>query len=50
MVCISFIDVQLVSNRVARSALPDAPVIEDEPGRRVRSGRKRRAALGSRQG
>jgi len=50
MLGIPFIDVQLASHRIARSALPHAPVIEDERGRRVRSGLKRRPALGSRQG
>jgi hypothetical protein len=47
---IPFIDVPRACRRTARSALPDAPVIEDERNRRVRSGRKRRAAIGSRHG
>jgi len=47
---IPIIDVPLVCTRRSRSALPDAPVIEDERKRLVRSGRRRRAALGSRHG
>jgi hypothetical protein len=50
MLGIPFIDVPLASIRVARSALPHAPVIEDERGRRFRGGRRRRTAIGSRQG
>jgi len=44
---IPFIDVPLVSIRIARSALPHAPVIEDETRRLVRGGRRRRTAVGS---
>jgi hypothetical protein len=44
---IPLIDVPLASRRRSRSALPDAPVIEDEKERLVRSGRRRRAAVGS---
>jgi hypothetical protein len=48
MLGIPLIDVRLLSR--ARSALPHAPVIEDERARRARSGRSRRTALGSRHG
>jgi hypothetical protein len=47
---IPIIDVPLVCTRLARSALPDAPVMDDEKKRLVRSGRRRRAAVGSRYG
>ncbi len=47
---IPLIDVRRASMRAARSALPDAPVIEDERKRTGRSGRTRRAAIGSRHG
>jgi hypothetical protein len=47
---IPLIDVPSASTRLARSALPHAPVIEDEKKRRVRSGRIRRTAVGSRHG
>jgi hypothetical protein len=40
---IPLIDVSRVCRRTARSALPDAPVIEDERKRTARSGRKRLA-------
>ena len=46
----AFIDVPSICTRFARSALPHAPVIEDERQRRTRSGRARRTALGSRHG
>jgi hypothetical protein len=45
---IPLIDIRLMG--LARSALPHAPVIEDETQRRSRSGRLRRSALGSRHG
>jgi hypothetical protein len=44
---IPLIDVRRACTRTARSALPDAPVIEDDTKRTVRSGRKRRTAIGS---
>ena len=47
---IPFIDVPRVCTRIARSALPHAPVIEDERRRLVRGGRRRRTAIGSRHG
>jgi hypothetical protein len=50
MLGIPFIDVPLVSTRFVRSALPHAPVVEAERRRRLRTGLKRRTALGSRQG
>jgi hypothetical protein len=45
---IPLIDIRLMSH--ARSALPEAPVIEDEERRRVRGSRWRQTALGSRNG
>lgn len=47
---IPFIDVPRVCTRITRSALPHAPVIEDERRRLVRGGRRRRTAIGSRHG
>lgn len=47
---IPLVDVPSLSARFARSALPAAPVIEAEQGRRVRSGRAARRTLGSRHG
>jgi hypothetical protein len=47
---IPLIDVPFINTRYARSALPNAPVLEDEKKRRVRSGRARRTAVGSRHG
>ena len=47
---IPLVDVPLLSARVARSALPDAPVIEDERRRLVRGGRTRRTDVGSSHG
>ena len=47
---IPIIDIPLVCTRLSRSARPDAPVVEDEPRRLVRSGRTARAAVGSRHG
>ncbi len=47
---IPLIDVPVVNARFARSALPHAPVLEDERKRRIRGGRSRRTALGSRHG
>ena len=47
---IPFIDVPPVCTRVARSALPHAPVIEGERRRFVRGGRRRRTVVGSRYG
>ena len=44
------IDIPAISARYVRSALPDAPVIEDAEWRRIRSGRARQRALGSRHG
>ncbi len=45
---IPLIDVRLMS--LARSALPDAPVIEDEQRRRFRGGRRLQTWVGSRHG
>ena len=45
---IPLVDVRLMS--LARSALPHAPVIEDERRRRARGGRRRQTAVGSRYG
>jgi len=50
MLAIPLIDVPAINARFARSALPNAPVLEDEKRRRVRGGRARRTALGSRHG
>ena len=50
MLGIPLIDVPPLCTRLARSALPHAPVIEDEQYRRVRAGRIRRTAVGSRYG
>ena len=47
---IPLIDVPLVCTRLARSALPHAPVIEDDRRRFVRGGRSRRTVVGSRHG
>jgi hypothetical protein len=47
---IPLIDVPVINARFARSALPSAPVMEGEKKRRVRGGRTRRSALGSRHG
>jgi hypothetical protein len=47
---IAVIDVPTVNARYARSALPEAPVLPVERKRRVRGGRTRRSALGSRYG
>jgi hypothetical protein len=47
---IAVIDVPPACIRLARSALPCAPVIEDETVRRTRSGRQARPTLGSRNG
>jgi hypothetical protein len=47
---IPLIDVPFINARFARSALPHAPVLEYETKRRVRGGRLRRTALGSRHG
>jgi hypothetical protein len=44
------VDIPAVTKRYARSALPDAPVIELEGRRRIRTRRARRRALGSRYG
>ena len=44
---IPFIDVRLVCTRIAHSALPHAPVIEDEKRRYVRGGRRRKTDVGS---
>ena len=47
---ITLVDVHRLSTRYARSALPAAPVMEDEKRRRARGGQARRLALGSRSG
>jgi hypothetical protein len=44
------VDIPAITARYVRSALPDAPVIEDPEWRRTRSGRARWRALGSRHG
>jgi hypothetical protein len=44
------VDVPAMSVRYVRSALPDAPVIEIEDRRRIRTRRARRRAVGSRHG
>ena len=49
MLTIPLIDVPSINARFARSALPHAPVLDDRK-RRVRGGRSRRPALGSRYG
>jgi hypothetical protein len=49
MIGIAFIDGPALTSRIARSALPHAPVIEDEARRRLRT-RRGRLALGSRNG
>jgi hypothetical protein len=50
MIGIAFIDAPALTSSIARSALPHAPVIEDEARRRLRTRRSRRLALGSRHG
>jgi hypothetical protein len=47
---IALVDVHALTTRYARSALPAAPVIEDELRRRLRRSQARRSALGSRSG
>jgi hypothetical protein len=47
---IPLVDVRVASARYARSALPEAPMIEDEQRRRSRAWRGRKLALGSRSG
>ena len=44
------VDIPAVSRRYVRSALPDAPVVEELRWRHARGGRARRRALGSRRG
>jgi hypothetical protein len=41
------VDIPAICARYVRSALPEAPVMEDEKRRRIRGGRARRGALGS---
>jgi hypothetical protein len=47
---ISVIDVQAISVRHARSALPKSPVLDEGKKWRIWGGRPRRATLGSRHG
>jgi len=44
------VDIPAICTRYVRSALPEAPVVDDAHWRRTRSGRTRRRALGSRYG
>jgi hypothetical protein len=44
------VDIPALCGRYVRSALPDAPVVEEARWRHRRGGRARRRALGSRHG